>query len=196
MAGISTLCGLEFGYEQPPAEDEAFNRNDPGFFFTSPEAPWDRLDFPGMESTKYCPQCSCLLQGASPHSEASKTRPMTGGSNRCPLSDRFWTDRGALRDAFLDSAYAHLAPPSDEGSGSDTSGEGVFSPSDHLGGSERAVPWSFNQFTPLMRYFGAGMWPRPGNSLYHSQQWPGKGARDLEVLALDLEGFLSGVLLS
>ena len=102
----------------------------------------------------------------------------------------------ALREAFLDSAYAHLAPPGD--GDSDSSGEGgrVFSPNDHLGGAARAIPRAFNQFTPMMRRFGAGMWPRPGSQLYHSPIWPGKGEGDLEVLALSPEGLLSGVLLA
>ena len=81
---VSTICGLEFGYEQQPTDGEAFYRNAPGFFFVATQAPWDRINYSGLDECKYIPMWSNLLQGTAPFTEASKTRPVTGGSDRCP----------------------------------------------------------------------------------------------------------------
>lgn len=71
----------------------------------------------------------------------------------------------------------------------------MFSSTDHLGGTEMAVPWSFNQFTPQTRMFGGGTWPAPGSRLWHGGDWTGKGASDLDLLALSFEGLLYSVCL-
>ena len=120
--------------------DEAHDPGAPGFFFTPLDPPWDRVYYAGKESTKYYPMWAGVLQGAGIHSEVSKTRPMTGGSANCPQSDSFWTDYSALREVFLDTAYAHLAPPEDEDSESSGDEGGVFAFTDHFGGATRAIP--------------------------------------------------------
>ena len=156
---VATLRTLEFGQEQgPPEFDVASDPTTPGFYFTPPEHPWSDIHYAGMGSTKYRAMWDGLFQGPGIHSEASRTRPMTAGSNSCPLEDTFWTDSSfsPIREAFLQKAYEHLAPPESEDSGSGSEGPGVFSSTDHLGGTERAVPWSFNQFTPMTRMFGGG----------------------------------------
>ena len=58
-----------------------------------------------------------------------------------------------------------------------------------------AVPWSFNQFTPQSRVFGGGTWPGPGSGIWHGDSYTGKGATDLDLLALSFEGALYSVLL-
>ena len=44
---VSTICGLEFVYEQQPNAGEAFE-SAPGFFFAAPQAPFDRIDYSGL----------------------------------------------------------------------------------------------------------------------------------------------------
>ena len=52
---VSSICGLEFGYEQQPNAGEAFNRSAPGFFFAATQAPFDRIDYSGLDACKYIP---------------------------------------------------------------------------------------------------------------------------------------------
>ena len=143
-----------------------------------------------------------LLQGAGPNTAASASRPTTGGSASCPQEDKFWSDPGwsFLRDAFLKKAVEHLALTESDDSGTGSDGPGVFFSANHLGGTEgglpqMAVPWSFNQSTPQSRVFGGGTWPGPGSGIWHGDNYTGKGAGDLDLLALSFEGALYSVCL-
>ena len=138
-----------------------------------------------------------MLQGAGPNTAAAATCPRTAGSAECPQEDKFWSDPDwcFLRDAFLKKAVEHLAPAESDDSGTDSDGPGVFPSAAHLGGTEgglpeMAVPWSFNQFTPQLRVFGGGTWPGPGSGIWHGDSYTGKGATDLDLLALSFEGAL------
>ena len=129
----TTLCGLEFGYEN--FSEVEFDRYAPGFFMTLPHC-----DYAGQVGCKYRPMWCTSLQGAPPYSSAVLTRPITGGSNHCPMNDRLWEEGDALSEAFLRSAVIHLSPRSSHelSSGSDS---GEAPPMDN---STSASPWAFH----------------------------------------------------
>ena len=204
---ISTICTLNFGQQYIPPDRAADNRSAPGFFFTPTTLPWsDNCDYAGLSGTKYMPMWDLRFHGGG-SSEASRNRPRTGGTARCPTSDPFWTSPSMshIREPFLDMAFEHIALPESSSSESESEDQAASSSGAlpgqaanefHVGGTDQAVraqPWSFNQFTSMTQKMGGGTWPAPGSGLCHQANYTGQGANDLKQLSLSLDGLVYNV---